>query len=291
MMVSYRLASFHRVAAVYCLASQLISSQVAGAKAFHFKVFLLRHGQTDANEAGVIQGSGDFSKLTDLGRKQAQEVYGAITSDAKDFRLTSVYCSPLTRTRQTLAELRAVDNKRPKHARKLPIEETILANLREIDFYDWQGKSKSELQFAYPESYNAWKAGNPQGLVVFDTSNIEKEPVLHYPLLELWDRADQVWDEIFALEKKCAEKNRAALIVAHGSLGQALLGSAMGWGADRFRQHEFPNCGMIELNFSDYKKRPKTADRWRWIWPTPSAKWNYPIKVMETCPTSPEPPQ
>jgi hypothetical protein len=41
--------------------------------AFHFKVYILRHGQTDANAGGIIQGSADFSSLTELVKQQAED--------------------------------------------------------------------------------------------------------------------------------------------------------------------------------------------------------------------------
>jgi broad specificity phosphatase PhoE len=113
-----------------------------------------------------------------------------------------------------------------------------------------------------------------------------------YPLLELWARADQLWDEIFQLEQSASlddnaddspsNTKKASLIVAHGSLGQALLGTAMGWDATRFCDHEFPNCGMaeIEWNFDNgsatNKESPTRplATRWRWKWPVPSQGWS-----------------
>jgi len=277
-----KFSSFNAVAVASCIATLITSIHLV--EGFHFKVFLLRHGQTDANVGGVIQGSADFSRLTDLGKQQARESYNAfLSTGADDLQISSIYCSPLTRAKQTLAELRIVDDRQPKEAAKLHADEQILTNLREIDFYDWEGKDKMELQNAFPESYKEWKDGNPRGLRVFDSGNSDEEPTIHYPLLELWERADLVWGEIFSLERQRAEENRAALIVAHGSLGQALLGSAMGWGPNHFREHEFRNCGMIELNFSDYKVRAAHADRWRWVWPSPSAKWSYPLRLMDTC--------
>jgi probable phosphoglycerate mutase len=241
--------------------------------AFHFKVYILRHGQTDANAGGIIQGSADFSRLTELGKQQAEDAYRAFDVD---IRISSIYSSPLSRARETLEELRQTDLQQPEH--RLPPTDLILDNLREIDFFDWEGKDKAELQAAFPESWQAWEVGNPSELVVFDTANENSngQPNIRYPLLELWERADRVWDEIIWQEKQHAEEKRAALVVAHGSLGQALLGTAMGWQADQFRKHEFPNCGIVELNFSDYKLRQIPADRWRWIWPMQSAKWNHP---------------
>ncbi|EJK59289.1 hypothetical protein THAOC_20507, partial [Thalassiosira oceanica] len=46
---------------------------------------------------------------------------------------------------------------------------------------------------------------------------------------------------------------RTALIVAHGNLGQALLGTAMGWDASGFNDPEsvFGNCGLCEVDFGD----------------------------------------
>jgi broad specificity phosphatase PhoE len=93
----------------------------------------------------------------------------------------------------------------------IPTAVTVLPNLREIDFYDWQDCDKTILQQAFPDSWKAWKAGDPYGLIVQESSSSsnsvqgqndydaeQKRPVMmeHRPLLELWERADQVWDEI-----------------------------------------------------------------------------------------------
>jgi probable phosphoglycerate mutase len=242
---------------------------------FTLKVFVLRHGQTNANAKGVIQGSSDFSRLTDLGKQQATEALQAFQQE--NIKITSIYSSPLNRVRATLNGLRRKDEAASTGI--LPPTDTVLENLREIDFYDWEGLDKEALQAKYPVSWRAWKAGNADELIVFDT---KKGAYLteRFPLLELWERADLVWDEIFLREQESSIGNtdRAALIVAHGSLGQALLGVAMGWDANQFRVHTFQNCGMVELEFnSDHMRRPKTADRWRWMWPMEkkSAEWTY----------------
>ena len=204
-----------------------------------------------------------------------------------------------------------------------PSKSTTLHNLREIDFYDWEGRNKKELSEIFPIEYNAWKNPNPYKLKVFDSTSIttkdsnkqENVPKVRYPLFELWDRADLVWDEIFEHEQRelllddvseqvetknqndqCeyASSSRTTLIVAHGSLGQALLGTAMGWDAEYFGKYRFPNCGIVEIEWdvestderSNWKegeretlngivslmqqgKRP-LASRWRWKWPTSS---------------------
>jgi broad specificity phosphatase PhoE len=270
-----------------------------------YKFYILRHGQTDANAGGVIQGSGDFSRLTELGKAQAAQSLQAFDLDDRII-ITSLYCSPLRRAQETLFELRrreAEQNiQRQQRLLLLPpiTETTILDNLREIDFYDWQGRDKIELQKKFPDSWKAWNDGDPGGLMVLDTITVDDDDhddgllvtQERYPLLELWARADQVWDEIFELEQSASLKvnadspstTKASLIVAHGSLGQALLGTAMGWDATRFREYEFPNCGIAEIEwnvnngsattFTNKESRRPLATRWRWKWPVPSKEWS-----------------
>ena len=232
-----------------------------------FTVYVMRHGQTDANANEIEQGSADFSRLTDLGKEQASNAYQALV----DTRVTSIYTSPLTRARQTLEQLRQADASSTQTV--LPPSDLILNDLREIDQYDWQGQSYSELKRQFPESWRAWEKGIPDEMKVLETAT----DIVHYPLLEMWERADRVWNEILDLEKKQPhddnEKDRSVLIVAHGNLGQALLGSAMGWDANSFNEKGvFGNCGCAEIEFLDLDTSPrKIANRWRWQWPVPSA--------------------
>eukprot|EP00984_Skeletonema_dohrnii_P034224 scaffold33507_cov125-Skeletonema_dohrnii-CCMP3373.AAC.3 len=209
-----------------------------------FTVYVMRHGQTDANANEIEQGSADFSRLTDLGKEQASNAYQALV----DTRVTSIYTSPLTRARQTLEQLRQADSSSTQ-------------------------TGYSELKRQFPESWRAWEKGIPDEMKVLETAT----DIVHYPLLEMWERADRVWNEILDLEKKQTdddnEKDRSVLIVAHGNLGQALLGSAMGWDANSFNDKGvFGNCGMAKIEFLDLDTSPrKIANRWCWQWPVPSA--------------------
>ena len=247
---------------------------------FAYSVFILRHGQTDANAGGLIQGSSDFSRLTDLGKQQAATV---ATQAFREIPIGSIYVSPLTRAQETLEVLQ-----QELHW-SIPAE--TLKNLREIDFYTWESRHKDELKKEFPDSWRAWKVGDPHNLVVFSAEELPR-----YPLLELWERADLVWDEVISRERKrikssedatSLDSSSSTLLVAHGSLGQALLGTAMGWDATHFREHEFPNCGLVEIDFdwtssscdnsnANDKKR-SLATKWRWRWPdgVPSAEWNH----------------
>jgi len=59
---------------------------------------LLRHGQTDFNLKGIVQGSGVDSSLNDNGRKQSLAFFRAY----RDYGFDEVYTSALKRTHETV---------------------------------------------------------------------------------------------------------------------------------------------------------------------------------------------
>ncbi|QCR21500.1 histidine phosphatase family protein [Pontibacter sp. SGAir0037] len=62
------------------------------------KVYLIRHGQTDYNLQGIVQGSGIDSDLNAEGRKQAASFF----EKYKDVPFDKVYTSALKRTMQSV---------------------------------------------------------------------------------------------------------------------------------------------------------------------------------------------
>ncbi|CAB9519026.1 Probable 2-carboxy-D-arabinitol-1-phosphatase [Seminavis robusta] len=240
------------------LASLVALSRPTAALCSH-TIYILRHGQSDANAHGLIQGSSDFSRLTDVGKEQA----AMVSRQALDgLPVDAVYVSPLSRAQDTLKEVQ-------KRTQTIPKTTTTLHNLREIDFYDWQERHKDDLAVEFEDAWKAWKNSDPYKLIV---PNGSQE---HYPLLEMWERAGKVWQEIQQLEKErndATDKHTTVLIVAHGSLGQALLGTAMGWDATHFRRHVFPNCGVLEIQWDQFLDAAP-AERWRWKWPR-NSEWS-----------------
>ncbi len=238
------------------------------------KFYILRHGETDANVSGKIQGSSDFSRLTENGKEQARLLGAALVNTLEISN--GVYVSPLSRSRDTLSIIRAVHEKFGKN-------EVILDCLREIDFYDWEGKREDEIIAEYPESWEAWKRGDANNLVVLDKSN-PGQCSERYPLHELWTRAEEVWKIIHQLEEEeytykyqAAEDTevtdvttRSSILVCHGTLGQALLGTSFAKDVSFFGKNTFPNCGMLEIEW-DMKevagkhKFYEKATKWKWF--------------------------
>jgi len=62
------------------------------------KLILVRHGQTDANKNGIVQGVDD-NKLNSTGIEQAREVGKELK---KKYKIDMVFCSPLVRCVETL---------------------------------------------------------------------------------------------------------------------------------------------------------------------------------------------
>jgi probable phosphoglycerate mutase len=107
-------------------------------------VYFVRHGQTDWNMEGRLQGQAD-TDITELGRRQADrnghrlaELIG--TAEGFDF-----VASPMRRTRETMERVRA--------AMVLPpAEYRTDARLVEVHFGDWQGHTFVELESRQPGS-------------------------------------------------------------------------------------------------------------------------------------------
>jgi len=218
------------------------------------RYLVLRHGETNHNAAGIIQGSSDVSRLSDKGCEQARAA-GAALGRLDDLHITRVLCSPLARARQTL-ELVC-------EAAHLALPEPqIVPSLREIDLHSWEGRPKSELQREFAEQYCNWKR-DPLAFTVDG----------HHPVIDLWARAAGAWADDIRLGPLAGERETAAettLLVCHSACGQALLSTARGGDARDFRLHEFPNCGMVELEWpgeAHGEARGARATRWRWRLP------------------------
>lgn len=212
------------------------------------RFLILRHGETNHNAAGIIQGSSDISRLTPRGIKQAAAA-GAALGEMDDLRIDRVFVSPLTRARQTLETL--------SQYRRLPeAPAAVLPELREIDLGPWESRAKAELQAEEPAMYEAWKR-----------APLQLQLAGEFPVVALWERAARAWPKL--REGGGDDDEATTLVVCHNAIGQALVYTAFGLDDPAlFRRLSFPNCGAIELEWSTGSPR---ATRWRWRLPGPPA--------------------
>ena len=97
------------------------------------RFLIARHGETNFNAEGRIQGTLDTSVLTARGVRQAEEL-GCYIAEEELARISKVWVSPMTRARQTLECVE-------KACGTLP-EAMIRDDLREIELHTWEGKLK-----------------------------------------------------------------------------------------------------------------------------------------------------
>lgn len=144
-------------------------------------LYFVRHGQTDWNVLGKVQGRADI-ELNEKGIQQAEETGKALQNEKIDL----VICSPLKRAKQT-AEIICKN-------RNIPIiyDEDVI----ERDFGEFEGVNKQDFDFegcwSYKENKKYEKAEN---------------------IREFFDRIYNFLDKI-----KEQYNDKRVLIVAHGGI-------------------------------------------------------------------------
>lgn len=108
------------------------------------QLYVIRHGQTDWNAEGRMQGQRDIP-LNSTGRRQATENGKALKALLGDSAGAYDYvASPLSRTRETMERLRGAMGLDPRAY-------TTDARLVEVSFGDWEGFTMAELALRFPD--------------------------------------------------------------------------------------------------------------------------------------------
>ena len=160
------------------------------------KIFLIRHGETEWNRVGKLQGSSDI-RLSPEGLHQAQLLAEHTPFHAVD----AVYSSDLVRAVMTAKILADKFN--------LPIIKE--RGLRETSFGDWEGRSLKELA-----------KENPNGFENFFTRPDKVQPPNGETFLQSQARIMNALDEIIA-----DNENKNIIIVTHGAAIRLILCAAL----------------------------------------------------------------
>ena len=112
-------------------------------KTFYF----IRHGQTDLNRNGIVQGRGVNTSLNETGRKQAEAFFNAYNH----IRFDKIYTSTLVRTYQTIE----------RFVEELKIPHEPLEGFDEISWGIYEGKVQDEtIMEGFKELVSAWQNGD-----------------------------------------------------------------------------------------------------------------------------------
>ena len=184
------------------------------------KIYLIRHGQTDFNKAGIVQGSGVDSHLNDVGRSQAVAFFDAYNS----IMLDKVYTSSLIRTQETVDSFI-----------KKGIPHESLGGLNEINWGNKEGQKMSiQDDKRYFEMLERWREGETNLRIECGES---PDDVL--------SRITPTWDYIM---NKTGEEN--ILICAHGRVMRVLLCHILNYPLHSMDLFEHRNLSLYELNYS-----------------------------------------
>ena len=148
------------------------------------KIYLTRHGQTEWNIQGKMQGTAE-STLTEKGIEEAKKLGKSL----EKIKFDSVYTSPIGRAHDTTKYI--VGDR--------DVEIKTMNCLREMNFGIWEGMYNSEVQEKYMDQYNKfWN-----------------EPHLYEPMKgeTFQEVVDRVRDCFFNIIRN--EKSENILVVTH----------------------------------------------------------------------------
>lgn len=132
-------------------------------------IYIVRHGETDFNRLGIVQGSGVNMELNERGKQQALAFY----RHYKGVRFGHIFTSALIRTQQSVLPFIEAGVKYSTHP-----------ELNEISWGEYEGKPQSkEEREHYWEVVRAWAQGNYHAKLPAGESALEMQtrqlPMIH----------------------------------------------------------------------------------------------------------------
>ena len=176
------------------------------------EIILARHGETGWNVGEIFRGRIDI-ELSDTGVKQA-ELLAEYLSDAK---IEAIYSSPLKRALRT-AELVAGYHQ---------FDVEITPGLVDLDFGEWQGLPRPEVEEKYKELYTKW-VDSPHQLIIPGGESLN----------EVRERAIAVVDRVLA------EYTGTVVLVAHRVVNKVLICFLLGLDNSHFWNIRQDTCGI-----------------------------------------------
>lgn len=184
------------------------------------KIYLIRHGQTEYNLQGIVQGSGVDSDLNATGQRQAElffEMYKSVKFD-------KVYTSKLKRSIQSVQRFIDVG---------IPVEH--YSGLNEINWGSREGRKISEDDDAYyHELVKKWSEGEVDLPIEGGES-----PVM------VQERQKPVLDKILSREDE-----KMVLICMHGRAMRAFLALMLNYHLKDMDKFSHTNLCLYELTYT-----------------------------------------
>jgi broad specificity phosphatase PhoE len=182
------------------------------------RVLIWRHGRTEWNAAGRIQGQTDVP-LDETGVQQALQAAPFLAAEEPD----AIISSDLQRASRTAEALAALTG----------LSVSLDVRLRETGFGPWEGLSHAELAAQFPAEYEAWKRG--------DTPEV---PGIERPVEVVARMRDALSDALGAVDG-------TLVVVCHGGAARRAVQALTGWSDEVAAQlAALGNCRWTELRLS-----------------------------------------
>jgi probable phosphoglycerate mutase len=184
------------------------------------RILALRHGETDWNVEGRIQGQIDIG-LNDEGRAQAELLASALAEEP----ISAIYSSDLRRARATAEAL----------GRATGIALQLDAGLRERHFGAFQAHTVDEVERDHPELAKRWRS-----------READFAPEGGESLTEFFERCVTTATLIAA-----RHPGQTVAIVSHGGVLDCLYRAANGMALEAPRSWQLGNASINRLLFTD----------------------------------------
>jgi|AntRauTorcE11897_2_1112592.scaffolds.fasta_scaffold01015_5 probable phosphoglycerate mutase len=187
------------------------------------QIFTIRHGETDNNKVGIMQGRGLDASINETGMLQAEAIRDAL----KPFQVDKIIASSLVRTHQTVQPLAT--------ERNLSIEK--YAELDELDFGEFEGKVFMDFEDEIMALHDQWVSGK-----------VGVSPKGGESPQQAFDRANA---KVMEVLESSEEENIVFMI--HGRLTRVLLSEWLGLGLKNMHKIEHQNGAINHLTWDEGK--------------------------------------
>ena len=177
-------------------------------------ILIIRHGQTELNAREMFRGHLDVD-LDEIGHRQV----AALADYLVERDISVVLSSPLVRATSTAAPVAA------RHG----LGVTIVPELADFDFGEWQGRALSEVAEACPDLFRQWQAV-PHEVRIPGAET----------LADVWRRSGRVITE-------ASRRGGTVLICSHRVVNKLLILRLLGLGMRHFWRIRQDTCGVTSF--------------------------------------------
>lgn len=192
----------------------------------HIRLFIARHGETDYNRNGLLQGRGIDAPLNEMGQSQARQLAEYLSN----YESTSIVSSSLRRAWETASFY--------KEKTDLMLQKN--RDLDEMDFGDFEGIAMNEIAKELDDLQNGWKNGDVSLRVPGGESP-----------KEVFERADYATRSYIN-----GAESQTLMLFVHGRLIRILLSEWLGYGLKNMHMVAHQNGAINQLVLKNGKFEP-----------------------------------